>query len=69
MKEKAIKSFVKLINLKWASLLFQGQISLLTLISVSVPPPWHVKDPGHSAKSSDGRLQINTHAPYICGFE
>ena len=26
-------------------------------------PQWHVKDPGHSAKSADGRLQINTHTP------
>ena len=24
---------------------------------------WHVKDPGHSAKSAGGRLQLNTHAP------
>ena len=22
---------------------------------------WHVKDPGHSAKSADGRLHLNTH--------
>ena len=29
---------------------------------------WHIKDPGHSAKSAGGRLQLNTHAPYICGF-
>ena len=33
--------------------------------SVSVPPPvlpqWHVKDPGHSAKSAGGRLHLNTH--------
>ena len=27
------------------------------------------KDPGHSAKSAGGRLQLNTHAPYLCGFE
>ena len=30
--------------------------------SVSVPPPelpqWHVKDPGHSAKSAGGRLHL-----------
>ena len=35
--------------------------------SVSVPPPvlphWHVKDPGHSAKSTGGILYLNTHAP------
>ena len=27
-----------------------------------------LKDPGHSAKSAGGRLQLNTHAPYVCGF-
>ena len=35
--------------------------------SVPVPPPvllqWHVKDPGHSAKSAGGRLHLNTHTP------
>ena len=31
-------------------------------------PMLHIKDPGHSAKSADGRLQLNTHTPYICGF-
>ena len=35
--------------------------------SVFVPnpvlPQWHVKDPGHSAKSVDGRLHLNTHTP------
>ena len=35
--------------------------------SVSVPPPvlpqWHVKDPGHSAKSAGGRLHLNTPTP------
>ena len=24
---------------------------------------WHVKDPGHSAKSAGGKLHLNTHAP------
>ena len=24
---------------------------------------------GHSAKSADGWLQLNTHAPYVCGIE
>ena len=24
---------------------------------------WHVKDPGHSAKSARGRLHLNTHTP------
>ena len=27
-----------------------------------------LKDPGHSAKSPGGKLQLNMHAPYICGF-
>ena len=34
--------------------------------SVSIPsllPQWHIKDPGHSAKSAGGRLHLNTHAP------
>ena len=24
-------------------------------------PQWHVKEPGHSAKSAGGRLHLNTH--------
>ena len=31
-------------------------------------PQWHVKDPGHPAKRTGGRLQLNTHAPYVCLF-
>ena len=27
------------------------------------------KDPGHSTKSAGGRLQLNMHTPYLCGFE
>ena len=26
------------------------------------------KKSGHSAKSAGGRLQLNTHTPYVCGF-
>ena len=26
-----------------------------------------VKDPGHSAKSAGGRLQLNMHTHYVCG--
>ena len=29
----------------------------------------HVKDPGDYAKSEGGRLHLNTHAPYVGGFE
>ena len=29
----------------------------------SVLPQWHVKDPGHSAKSADGMLHLNAHTP------
>ena len=36
--------------------------------STPVLPQQHVKDYGHSAKSAGGRLQLNTHAPYVCGF-
>ena len=31
--------------------------------STPVLPQWHIEDPGLSAKSSDDRLQINTHPP------
>ena len=36
--------------------------------STLVLPQEHIKDHGHSAKSADGRLQLNTHAPYVCCF-
>ena len=31
-------------------------------------PFQRVKDPGHSAKSAGGRLQLNTHTPYVCSL-
>ena len=34
--------------------------------STPVLPRQHVKDPGHPAKSAGGRLQLNTHTPYVC---
>ena len=37
--------------------------------STPVLPLSHVKDPGHSAKSAGGRLQLNTHAHCTCGSE
>ena len=36
---------------------------LFSVCSILVLPQWHVKDPGHSAKSVGGRLQLNTHTP------
>ena len=36
--------------------------------STPVFPQWHVTDPCHSAESAGGRLQLNTHAPYVRGF-
>ena len=42
--------------------------SYFGICSTPVLSQSHVKDPGHSAKSAGGRLQLNTHAPYICGF-
>ena len=42
--------------------------SYFGICSTPVLPQQHVKDPGHSAKSASGRLQLNTHAPYLCGF-
>ena len=51
--------------------IFFSRVSILcSLISVSVPPLcYSVKDHGHSAKSADDRLQLNTHARYACGSE
>ena len=37
---------------------------LFDVRSNPVLPQWHVKDPGHSAKSTDGRLHLNTHTPF-----
>ena len=36
---------------------------LLGVRSTTVLPQWHIKDPGHSAKSAGGRLHLNTHTP------
>ena len=36
---------------------------LLDVRSIPVLQQWHVKDPGHSAKSTGGRLHLNTHTP------
>ena len=33
--------------------------------STPVVTQWHVKDPGHSAKSAGGRLHLNIHTPFI----
>ena len=33
--------------------------------SIPVTLQWHVKDPGHSAKSADGRLHLNMRTPMI----
>ena len=42
--------------------------SYVGIRSIPVLPQWHVNDPGLSAKSAGGRLQLNTHAAYVCGF-
>ena len=42
--------------------------SNLGIRSTPLLPEQHVKDPGHSDKSAGGRLQLNTHASYVCGF-
>ena len=36
---------------------------LFCVRSTPVLPQWHVKDPGHSAISVGGRLDLNTHTP------
>ena len=36
---------------------------LFSVHSTPVLLQWHIKDPGHSAKSAGGRLYLNTHTP------
>ena len=36
---------------------------LFDVNSIPLLPQWHVKDPGHSAKSAGGRLHLTTHTP------
>ena len=42
--------------------------SYFCIRSTAAEPQQNVKDPGHSAKSASGRLQLNTLASYVCGF-
>ena len=42
--------------------------SYFGICSTPMLPQQHVKDPGHSAKSAGGRLQLNMHTPYVCRF-
>ena len=42
--------------------------SYVSIRSTPVLPQEHENDPGHSTKSAGGKLQINTHTPYVCGF-
>ena len=58
----------------WWQNFFSSQLSVLTLMLVSVtptppPPPPTPPCSGHSAKSTSGRLQLNTPAHYTRGFE
>ena len=36
---------------------------LLSVCSTPMLLQWHLKDPGHSAKNTGGRLHLNTHTP------
>ena len=48
------------------NVLFQSWLCVLTLIRCPFHPhdtQWHVKDPGHSAKSAGGRLLLYTRTP------
>ena len=42
---------------------FSGVNFELCADSYSVLPQWHVKDPGHSAKSAGSKLHLNMHTP------
>ena len=53
--------------------ILRGQLSVLFdsyfgIRSTPVLLQLQVKDPGHSTKSAEGRLHLNTHAPYVCGY-
>ena len=39
------------------------RLLLFGVRSTPVLPQWHVKGPGHSAKSAGGRFHLNTHTP------
>ena len=42
--------------------------SYFGIYSIPVLQHMHAKDPSNSAKRAGGRLQLNTHTPYVCGF-
>ena len=42
---------------------------LSSISSTPMLPQWHVRDPGHSAKSAGGRLHLNTHTPLTHGSQ
>ena len=53
-------------NERHENFLLQGQLSVLTLILVSVHPcdtTVACKDPSHSARSAGSRLQLSMHVP------
>ena len=53
-------------NERQENFLLQGQLSVLTLILVSVHPcdtTVACKDPSHSARSAGSRLQLSMHVP------
>ena len=52
----------------WDVTIFFSKVYFLCLLlfvarSTPVLPKWHVKDPGHSAKTASGRLHLNTCTP------
>ena len=54
------------LNVRWEN--FFSRVNFLCgllfgVCSTPVLPQWHVKDPGHSAKSAGGKLHLNTHTP------
>ena len=79
MIELEVSRFVSLQE-RGQNFLFPGQLSVLTFISVSVLPYPRVTavarkkkrggggERGQSAKRAGGRLQLNTHAPYVVGY-
>ena len=54
---------------RWENFLLQGQLCVLTLISLSVPPSvTAVARQRSQSFCQKCRWQLNTHTPYVCGF-
>ena len=66
--EYVTRSHEMSLNLKFGNWRYLHVSNLQVLLVILIFTAVARKDPGHSAKSAGGRLQLNTHTPYVCGF-